>query len=272
MSRPARGQAPAPAPCAGPLLEVRSVAASYGRLQVLFDVSLSVQQGEAVALLGTNGAGKSTLLKVVAGLLAPLRGTVAFDGEDLHGLPPEARARRGLVLVQGGRAVFPSASVEDNLRIGAYHAKPGSAELAERLEEALALFPALRPRLAQPAGTLSGGEQQMVALARAVVQRPRLLLVDELSLGLAPVVLVELAKAVGTLTTAGKTLVLVEQSLNVAAALARRAVFMEKGEIRFSGATEELLERGDLVRSVFFGTAAGGARAGGARAGGAPEG
>jgi len=238
---------------ASPLLEIRDVDFAYGPVHVLFGVTLEVPTGGRVALLGTNGAGKSTLLRVIAGLEAPGRGTVVLDGDDITRLPAEARAGRGMTLVEGGRAMFPSVSVADNLRVGAYHLPAGSAELAARLEDALELFPALRPKLGQSAGTLSGGEQQMVALARAVMARPRLLLIDELSLGLAPVVMAEIARSVEALTERGMTLLLVEQSLNVAVAMTDRAFFMEKGEIRFSGGTADLLERGDLVRAVFLG-------------------
>ncbi|HMC51912.1 MAG TPA: ABC transporter ATP-binding protein [Acidimicrobiales bacterium] len=249
------GTVPAARPA---LLAVDSVDFSYGSLQVLFDVHLDVPEGGRVALLGTNGAGKSTLLRVVAGLLTPASGAIRFRGEDVTALPPDQRVRRGMTLVEGGRAVFPSVSVRDNLGMGAYHLPKGDPEIERRLEEALQLFPALRARLGQPAGTLSGGEQQMVAFGRALVAAPDLLLVDELSLGLAPVVMQEIAGAVDRVVSRGTTLLIVEQSLNVALALADQAYFMEKGEVRFSGSTAELLERGDLVRSVFFGTAGGG--------------
>jgi ABC-type branched-subunit amino acid transport system ATPase component len=238
------------------MLELDAVDFSYGPMQVLFGATMSVPAGERVAVLGTNGAGKSTLLKVAAGLLVPDGGAVRFAGDEITDVPAEERAVRGVTLVEGGRAVFPSVTVRENILVGAFSLPKRSPEIRPRFEEALELFPALTPRLEQPAGTLSGGEQQMVALARAVMARPRLLLVDELSLGLAPRVVSEVALALETMTQAGVTLVLVEQSLNVALALAENAYFMEKGEVRFSGRTTELLERGDLVRSVFFGSRA----------------
>jgi branched-chain amino acid transport system ATP-binding protein len=239
------------------LLVVDGITASHGKLAVLFDVSLTVDAGERVALLGTNGAGKSTLLRVIAGLHDADRGRVLFDGNDVTGLSPEARAARGLHLVEGGRAMFASLTVLENIRMGGYGWIRNRARVSAGVERALDFLPALRERLTQPAGTLSGGEQQMVALARAIVAEPRLLLVDELSLGLAPVVMQAIVEAVEQMVVAGITLVLVEQSLNIALALAARAYFMEKGEMRFAGPTTELLERGDLVRSVFFGAAAG---------------
>ena len=238
------------------LLEVRHLDCSYGHLQVLFDVSLTVPEGEQVALLGTNGAGKSTLLRTIAGLLAPGRGEVWFRGEEISRLRPYERVGRGLTLVEGGRATFPSLTVAENLRLGAYPCLRDRAVVEERLDRVLELFPALRPRLEQAAGTLSGGEQQMMAVGRALMADPMLLMIDELSLGLAPVVMQEIVRVVGELAASGTTLLLVEQSLNVALSVARSAYFMEKGTVRFSGRTGELLERGDLVRSVFFGNVA----------------
>ena len=245
--RPAAGAEPAP------LLEVSGVEASYGPLQVLFGIDMDVPTGGRVALLGTNGAGKSTLLRVVAGLLPPDAGTVRFKGQDVTGMRPEERVRLGLTLVEGGRATFPSLTVLENLRIGAYPRMSDSALVDERLEEVFALFPALKDRLDQQAGTLSGGEQQMMVLGRALMAGPELLLIDELSLGLEPVVMQAIVAAVEQMVASGRTLLLVEQSLNLALGLADKAFFMEKGEIRFSGPTARLLKRGDLVRSVFFG-------------------
>jgi ABC-type branched-subunit amino acid transport system ATPase component len=236
-------------------LEIRDLEFSYGPLQVLFDVGMSVGQGERVALLGTNGAGKSTLLKVVSGLEAPTAGQVLFDGEDITATSPEERVRRGIVQMAGGRATFPSLSVAENLRIGGYPFRRDAARLDDAVERALVLFPELKGRLRQAAGTLSGGEQQMMAMARALIARPTMLLIDELSLGLAPIVIAKILEVVEQLADEGMTMLLVEQSLNVALALAERAYFMEKGEIRFEGRTADLLERDDIARSVFFGAA-----------------
>jgi ABC-type branched-subunit amino acid transport system ATPase component len=235
------------------------VHAAHGHLQVLASVDIQVERGTSVALLGTNGAGKSTLLRVISGLHAPTSGTVRFDGGDITGLSADARARRGLVLVEGGRATFPSLSVADNLRLGAYPLlRRDRQEIARRLDTAMDYFPALAPLLLRPAGSLSGGEQQMTALAKALMADPRLLMIDELSLGLAPIVLEQLVHVVEQLVADGVTVLLVEQSLNVACALTERAYFLEKGEVRFTGPTTDLLDRGDLARSVFFGLPAAG--------------
>ena len=237
-----------------PLLEVAGLDVSYGPLQVLFGVDLVLPAGPAAALLGTNGAGKSTLLRAIAGLVEPSAGSIRFKGTELVGRSPRHRVELGLTLVEGGRAIFPSLTVAENLRIGAYPLLARGDVVEARTEDALTLFPALRPRMDTPAGALSGGEQQMIAVARAVMAQPELLLVDELSLGLAPVVMQEIVRVVEEMARRGTTVLLVEQSLNVALALAEHAWFMEKGEVRFSGPAAELVDRGDLVRSVFFGS------------------
>jgi ABC-type branched-subunit amino acid transport system ATPase component len=221
---------------------------------VLFDVDLTVPTGGRVGLLGTNGAGKSTLLRVIAGLARPSAGSVRFAGRDVTGLPTEERVGLGMTLLEGGRATFPSLTVAESLRVGAYPYLSDRLRVERSVDDALDLFPALRPRLGQRAGTLSGGEQQMLALAKALLARPRLLMIDELSLGLAPVVLEGIVAALDVLVREGDvSLVLVEQSLNVALGVTDQAYFMEKGAVRFSGPTSDLLDRGDLVRSVFFG-------------------
>lgn len=242
-----------------PLLDVVDVDFSYGPLQVLFGASLRVERGARVGLLGTNGAGKSTILKVVSGLVSPASGKVLYDGEDITGVPPDRRVRLGLVQVPGGKATFPTLTVRENLVMGAYSFLDQKELVAQRLGEVYELFPALHARQAQAAGTLSGGEQQMMALGRALVTGPSLLMIDELSLGLAPVVMQQVVEAVEEIARRGVTLLLVEQSLNIALSLVEYAYFMEKGEVRYSGSADDLLERGDLVRSVFFGdTAPGG--------------
>ena len=237
-----------------PMLEVENVDFSYGSTQVLFDVSISVERGASVGLLGTNGAGKSTVLRVVSGLEEVDRGSIRFDGTDITQLSPGARVDLGLIQVSGGRSTFPSLTVRENLRLGAYPFLGDEPLVEERLAEVLDTFPALAERLGQAAGTLSGGEQQMLALGRALVAGPRLLVIDELSLGLAPVVMQEILQMVDVLREAGTTLLIVEQSLNVAVSICDHAYFLEKGEVRYSGPTADLLDRGDLVRSVFFGT------------------
>jgi branched-chain amino acid transport system ATP-binding protein len=235
------------------LLETKGLTASYGPVQVLFGVDLEIREGEIVALLGTNGAGKSTVLNVVSGLLPSDGGNVWFDGEPVTGESPERIAARGLVQAPGGRGIFPGLTVAENLRLGAFLLRGDKKLSADRVEAALELFPALRPMLERTAGDLSGGQRQMLVLAQAMLLRPKLLLIDELSLGLAPVVVQELLAAVRRLNAEGVTVVLVEQSVNVALTLADRAYFLEKGAVRFEGPTADLLERDDLLRSVFFG-------------------
>ena len=235
------------------LLQVEGMDVSYGHVQVLFDISLEVREGETLALLGTNGAGKSTLLRAITGLLPADRGTVTFAGEELDGLPTDERVARGIVQVHGGSAVFPSLSVRDNLRLGAFAFLKDKARVARRMDHVLAIFPVLAERLEQSAGSMSGGEQQMIALAKALLPEPRLLVIDELSLGLAPIMVERLLGVIQDLKTAGLTMLVVEQSLNCALAFADRAVFMEKGEIQFSGDPHELMADGDLVHAVFFG-------------------
>jgi ABC-type branched-subunit amino acid transport system ATPase component len=235
-----------------PLLEVRGCDFFYGRVQVLFDVGFVVEEGSIVALLGTNGAGKSTLLRVMSGLGIPRRGTVRFRGQNVTYLGAERRLRLGIAHIPSGRPVFPTLSVVENLRTAGYsHGKDLDA-IDGGVDSAFELFPVLADRRNQRAGTLSGGEQQMVALARALILKPRLLCIDELSLGLAPAVVSELLEVVKRIHAQGTTVVLVEQSANLALSVADRAYFMEKGEIKFSGAARDLLEREDLLRSVFL--------------------
>jgi ABC-type branched-subunit amino acid transport system ATPase component len=239
-----------------PALQVRDLDVSYGPLQVLFGVGIDVRRGEVLALLGTNGAGKSTLLRAISGLAQADRGVVRLDGRAITFADPGTRVRMGIVQVPGGKAVYPSMTVGENLVAGAYLYKWDVARVRARVDEVLDLFPVLRERLDQPAGTLSGGEQQQLAIATALLLDPQVLLIDELSLGLAPVVVQDLLAVVERLRDRGMTIVIVEQSLNVALALADRAVFMEKGQVRFEGPAQDLLARDDLVRAVFLGKAA----------------
>jgi ABC-type branched-subunit amino acid transport system ATPase component len=234
-------------------LEARGLEFAYGNVQVLFGVDFSVDDGEMVALLGTNGAGKSTLLEILAGLRAPSAGTVLLDGDDVTGLDAKEMVGRGVVLVQGGRAVFGELSVMENMLVGLHSLRLGAAPARDRAQQALEQFPVLRDLRARPAATLSGGEQQHLAIAKGLVLEPALLLVDELSLGLAPQARDEIAQMVRTLNTAGTAVVLVEQSLDVAASLCDRVAFMEKGEVNFDGSTKSFLRRKDLARAVFLG-------------------
>ena len=234
------------------LLECIGLEVAYGRTQILFDVSIDVDEGEVLAVLGTNGAGKSTLLRAITGLTPPKGGKVLLDGRDVTGTSPVKMASLGVAQMPGGRGIFPDLSVSENLRMATWSFRGDKARCKGATERALDLFPALSTRLADRAGLLSGGQQQMLALAQAFIPEPRLLLVDELSLGLAPVVVMELLDVVRRLRNEGVGVVLVEQSAELALQVADRAVFLEKGETRFSGPAREILERGDLVRSVFL--------------------
>ena len=235
-----------------PLLVCRDVQVHYEGAQVLFGVDLDLRPGEIVALLGTNGAGKSTLLNAITGLHPASSGAIYLDGEDVTYVPPDEIARRGVMLMPGGRALFASLTVRENLAAVRW-AEPGG----DGIDEALQRFPQLRALLGTVAGELSGGEQQMVALAQAFLRRPRLLLVDELSLGLAPSVVTGLLEGLRELARGGMTIVVVEQSVNVALQVAEHAVFMEKGRVVYQGRVADLVSRPDIVRSVFLSHAAG---------------
>ncbi len=234
------------------LLLVKGLDVAYDSVQVLFGVDFEIEEGEVVALLGTNGAGKSTLLRAISGLQPARAGAVIFDGEDITFAPPHQVAGQGVIQVPGGKGVFPGLTVGENLKIAGWLYKKDDAYVAEAIDRVTDLFPVLRDRWDQPAGLLSGGEQQMVTLAQAFIAKPRLLMIDELSLGLAPVIVEQLLGIVRAMKDQGTTLILVEQSVNVALTVAETAYFMEKGEIRFKGPTAELLERPDVLRSVFL--------------------
>ena len=238
------------------LLLCRDIDVHYDDVQVLFGVNLEVDEGEIVALLGTNGAGKSTLLKAISGLVQASGGAVVFDGRDMTHTPPDEVAGRGVAVVPGGQGVFTQISVADNLRLAAWTRRKDGAEVAADTEHVLDMFPMLRERLHEVAGNLSGGQQQMLTLGMAFISKPRLLMIDELSLGLAPSVVTQLLEMVRSLRDEGTTVILVEQSVNVALTVASRAYFMEKGEVRFEGPAAELLNRPDLLRSVFLRAAA----------------
>ena len=242
-----------------PMLACRSIDFSYGQLQVLFDVDFTVDDGEMVALLGVNGAGKSTLLKVVSGIGLPSRGSVRFRGLDITYLDAERRLRLGITQIPGGRAVFGPMTVVENLRSFGYTLGRDTKAVDAAIERCFDAFPRLAERRNQNASTLSGGEQQMLGLSKGLMLRPRLLLIDELSLGLAPVIVGQLLEMVRQINADGTAVVLVEQSVNIALNLVDHAYFMEKGEIRFDGAAQDLLERDDLLRAVFLeGAGAGG--------------
>jgi branched-chain amino acid transport system ATP-binding protein len=236
-----------------PLLSCQAVEVAYDKVQVLFGVDLDVEQNEIVALLGTNGAGKSTLLKAISGLVKPIGGTVRFDGRDITGIGPVDAAKSGIVQVPGGKAVFPTLTVAEHFKAGTWlFANEDPAAVKHRTEMVLDRFPRVRERWSQMAGNLSGGEQQQLAVGMAFVAKPKLLIIDELSLGLAPAIVEQLLGMVREIHAGGCTIILVEQSINVAMSIATKAYFMEKGEVRFSGKPEELLERGDILRAVFL--------------------
>ena len=232
------------------LLDVAGLRVRFGKVVVLDGVDFRVDDGEIVALLGTNGAGKSTLLRTISGLWRPAAGEVTFGGEPIAGLAPHRIVRRGLVQMPGGRATFPGLSVEENLRVGAVCVARDGRQ--ERVDEVLVLFPWLDERRGQLAGTLSGGQQQMLALGRALTARPRLIMIDELSLGLAPTIVAELLTVIAGLRERGTSIVVVEQHVDLALSFADRAYFLERGQVRFEGPAAELHGRTDLLRAVFF--------------------
>jgi branched-chain amino acid transport system ATP-binding protein len=240
----------------GALLTCRGVEVAYGQVQVLFGVDLDVMPGEIVALLGTNGAGKSTLLRAVSGTTDPMGGSIFFEGRDVTHADPGQTAAMGIVQVPGGKAVFPTLTVNEHLRAAGWLYRDDPEHLKRATADVLEMFPRLRERIDQMAGNLSGGEQQMLALSMAFIAKPKLLIIDELSLGLAPTVVEQLLDVVRRIQQQGTAILLVEQSINVALTLAERAYFMEKGEVRFEGPTAELLQRDDIVRSVFLDGAA----------------
>jgi ABC-type branched-subunit amino acid transport system ATPase component/ABC-type branched-subunit amino acid transport system permease subunit len=234
------------------LLSVRGLDVAYDKVQVLFGVDLDVEEGRITALLGTNGAGKSTLLRAIGGVAPVTGGTLRLGDVDLAALEPHEVPRHGVAQMPGGQGVFPSLTVAENLRVAGWLLRHDRRDLAARTAEVVARFPVLERRLGDDAGDLSGGQQQQLALAMALLTRPRVLLVDELSLGLAPVIVEQLLDQLRELRDQGTTIVIVEQSVNVALTVADHACFMEKGEIRFSGDAAGLLAQPDLIRSVYL--------------------
>lgn len=248
---PAVSDRPAPGTTGDLPLRCTGVEVAYDKIQVLFGVDLEVRPGEIVALLGTNGAGKSTLLKAVNGIVPAKRGSIELEGRDITRMGPVDRVKAGIVQVPGGKAIFPTLTVGEHLRTGGWLYRKDTAYFDRAEEEVLEMFPRLRERYHQMAGNLSGGEQQMLGLGMAFIAQPRLLMIDELSLGLAPTVVEELLETVRRIRDQGTPMILVEQSVNVALSVADRAYFMEKGEVRFEGPAEDLLDS-DVVRSVFL--------------------
>jgi ABC-type branched-subunit amino acid transport system ATPase component/MFS family permease len=241
------------------LLLVRGVDAGYGGRQVLFGVDLDVKEGEIVALLGVNGAGKSTLLKAISGIVEADRGAIVLDGRDITHAPPNEIAVLGISQMPGGAGVFGSLTIRENLQLAGWTQRRKPDEVAASIEAVLDMFPVLRTRLDMAAADLSGGQQQMLALGMAFIAKPRVLLIDELSLGLAPVIVGQMLPIIERLASDGVAIVMVEQSVNVALTVAHRAYFLERGMVQFSGATGDLLRRPDLLRSVFLSNASIGA-------------
>jgi branched-chain amino acid transport system ATP-binding protein len=234
-----------------PLLNVSNLSVSYGAIEAIRNCSLRVEQGEIVTLIGGNGAGKSTMLRTISGLLTPKQGTIQFEGKEIQGQPPHRIAQSGLVHVPEGRGIFANLTVEENLQLGAY-SRSDHAEIRKDRERALELFPRVRERLKQAAGTLSGGEQQMVAIARAMLSRPRLLMLDEPSLGLAPQIVQTIFKVIREINNSGTTILLVEQNAAMALKVAHRAYVIEVGSIEMEGLASELASS-DEVRKAYLG-------------------
>jgi ABC-type branched-subunit amino acid transport system ATPase component/MFS family permease len=235
-----------------PLLAVRELNVGYDGVVVLADVAIEIGEGEIVALVGTNGAGKSTLLRAIGGVVEADHGAIVFDGRDITHLPPDEIARLGVAQVPGGEGIFPNLRVEDNLRVAAWQGRRRGEHDADMIDEALSAFPPLVARRDDRAANLSGGQQQMLALAMATITRPKLFLIDELSLGLSPIVVEQLLGAIESMRRAGTAILLVEQSMNVAVAVADRVYVMETGLVRFSGTAEELAAHPELLWSVYL--------------------
>src|ERR1700724_3452292 len=234
------------------MLKLESVSISYGAIQAVRDVSIDVPRGEVVTIIGANGAGKSTLLKSVVGLEPVLGGRISFDGQDITKTPAHRRTGMGVALSPEGRGVFSDQSVRDNLLLGAYSKKSDSARTEQKIEQFFAMFPRLKERQEQFAGTLSGGEQQMLAIARALMSEPKLLLLDEPSLGLAPLIIRDIFNTIRALRETGLTILLVEQMANQALGVADRAYVLETGKIILQGKGSDLLND-PKVRAAYLG-------------------
>ena len=231
------------------LLEADGMHVSYGQVPAVRGIDLQIGEGEAVALLGRNGAGKTTTLRALAGLMPVEAGHIRFEGADVSAVPAKQRVRLGIALVPEGRGVFPELTVRENLTLGAYHRRLKPAELAAEIERTTATFEVLTKRLDQSAGSLSGGEQQMLAVGRGMMSAPRILLVDEPSLGLAPVIVERLYELMASLRQAGMSIVVVEQYVEMALEFADRAYVLDKGRVAVSGTAQELSASTELVEA-----------------------
>jgi branched-chain amino acid transport system ATP-binding protein len=229
------------------LLVVEDLSAGYGDFQALFDLRLSLEEGETLAIIGANGAGKTTFLRALAGVVPPMSGSVRFAGEDLLAIPAHRRVAQGISMVPEGRLLFPSLNVRENLLVGAYGRRPGDWDLDRVLE----VFPLLGPLLDRPSDVLSGGEKQAVAIGRALMANPRLMLLDEVSLGLAPVVVKQVYAALPAITGSGTTVLVVEQDIGQATAVADRLICLLEGRVSLEGAPGEL-ER-EQITDAYFG-------------------
>lgn len=229
------------------MLEVRALEAGYGQVQILRGIDITVEAGEIVAVLGSNGVGKSTLNNNISGLFKPFAGSIHFQGKDITGLDPAEIVADGLIQVPEGRRIFPNLSVRENLEIGSY--RRGKSKRKENLERILEIFPRLQERLTQAAGTLSGGEQQMVAIGRGLMAEPGLLILDEPSLGLSPLLVEQMFNLIKEINEQGLSIVLVEQNVIQSLRLADRAYVIEDGVVTISGPAAELLENADLKKS-----------------------
>ena len=232
------------------MLTVENVVSRYGRIEVLHGVSLHVTTGEIVTLVGSNGAGKTTLLRTISGVQPMARGTITFEGAPIHGLPPHTRVRLGIAQAPEGRQVFGPLSVEDNLRLGAWTRR--DATIVQGIDHIYATFPVLKEKRALPAGSLSGGQQQMLAIGRALMAQPKLLLLDEPSMGLSPVLTQQILRAISDLRKDGMTILLVEQNVTAALAVADRAYVLETGRIAIEGDSATLV-RDPRVREAYLG-------------------
>ena len=234
-----------------PLLEVDGIRAAYDRVDVLQGVSLTVAPGSITCILGANGAGKSTLIRAILGLTPPHTGAIRFDGQAIHGLPTHRVIARGIACIPEGRKVFPKMTVEENLRVGAYQIDD-AAEVARRIEQAYTLFPRLKERRAQLAGTMSGGEQAMVSIGRGLMAQPRLLIIDEPSLGLSPLFVKENFRIIGDINQLGITVLLVEQNVRQTLAIAHHGYVLSQGRLVAAG-TAQALAANEEVRAAYFG-------------------
>jgi len=239
---------------AQPLLELKRLHVAYGGIQAVKGIDLTVEQGELVCLIGANGAGKTTTLKGITGLQPVKSGSIHYNGEDITGKPAFQLVRKGLSMVPEGRGVFGALTIDENLAMGAY-TRDDVAAIREDTERVFALFPRLKERRRQTAGTLSGGEQQMLAMGRAMMSRPKLLLLDEPSMGLAPLMVQKVFETVLTIAREGVTILLIEQNAKLALEVSRRGYVMESGEITLSGIARELLSD-EKVRAAYLGEAA----------------